>query len=170
MVAVICGMLIYVNATVFNLISPPGFVNDLIAFVALGLAIGLTIITLTIIIRDKRRSLLLKTQKLNVLDANKETDKAPELVPSPTIVQKSTIIFKDDQKTLLAKQPIIQLTKVICPACRKEFSLPDYEKDYIVDFGPPKKTNLIKKCPNCKTAVPLKYNIGILEEEDIWKE
>ncbi len=73
------------------------------------------------------------------------------------------------QEKLSPKETVIPRTKVICPACRKEIWLPDYMKEYVVDFGPPKKSNIIKICPSCQASVPLK-RIGVLDEEEIWKE
>ena len=88
-------------------------------------------------------------------------------------VQKSTVTVEAagvEQKDHSASiKEVIERPSRICPACRKEFTLPVYESDYIVDFGPPKQSNLIKLCPNCGVSIALK-RIGSLNEEDIWKE
>jgi hypothetical protein len=321
----VCSLLFYANAVAFNLISAPIFVNDIIAYAALTVAVTLTVITLTIVIRDKRRSVFPKTQKSTVIDSIKESNAAPETpdtASSPTIAQESadkvesdvatietakvpdetpapiappakvfrkrnffviivtftvgllffanvvafglislpeyviyaavagaaalaaitlTVILSEKIKVLgnriksfvsgpqiqdiinevketdqapdtasapviaqvspktvdsyaellrrfgvrkaisefeedtvepeepLPQQPVIPSAKVICPACRKTFNLPDYERDYIVDFGRPKPSNPVKQCPHCQTSIPLKCS-GAVEEEDIWKD
>ncbi len=70
----VCGLLFYANAVTFELISAPLFVNDIISYVALTVAVTLTIIMLTIVIRDKRRELLFsKIQKSNVVNSSEES-------------------------------------------------------------------------------------------------
>jgi len=312
----VCGLLFYANGVAFNLISAPIFVNDIIAYATLLVAVTLTVITLTIVIRDKRKGLFVKTQKSNVdsvveldqvsdtvsspaiaqtsadrdesdvaviettkvpdetpapiaprakvfskrtlfviilaftvgllffanavgfglislpqyfiyaavagavalaavavtlvfgekikvlghiiksilsepqvINEVKEPDEAPDIAPAPVIAQTSTIkvdpytemlrqfsvqktTSKLDADTIelekqLPKKPVIPPTKVICPACRKEFNLPIYEKDFIVDFGSPKQSSLIEPCPYCRTPIHLKRK-G--DQEDIWKD
>jgi hypothetical protein len=299
----VCGLLFYANGVASNLISAPTYVGDIITFSALTVAVALTVITLTIVIRDKRRSLFAKKQKsivansdkesieipssvLSSVDSQENTDKVesdivavakvfgkrnlfviivvlvvglllvanagafglislpqysiyatlagaiaiatipltillsdkikalghriknfwaepdiqeiikevkePDQVPdiAPVIAQTSTIKvdpytemlrqfrvqktsrkFEADnaEQEQLPKKPVIPPTKVICPACRKEFSLPIYERNYIVDFGQPKRSNPIERCPHCQTSIPLKRR-GAVEEDDMWKD
>ncbi len=91
MAAFVCGLLFYANAVAFNLISTPVFVNDIIAFGALGVAVVLTVITLMIVTGDMRRIRLLRIQKSNV-DIVVEIDHASDTVSSPIIAQ--TIVDK----------------------------------------------------------------------------
>lgn len=91
----VCGSLFYANGVAFNLISAPMFVNDIIAYAALTVAVTLTIITLTIVIRDKRKGIFIKTQKLNV-DSVVELDQASDTVSSPTIAQTRADIVESD--------------------------------------------------------------------------
>ncbi len=304
MAVFVCSLLFYANAVTFNLISAPSYVSDIIAYSALSVAVALTLIMITIVIRDKSRGVFSKTQKPNVIGVIKESNALPIMVPStvdaqenpdkvesnppnfqtikesevsPTPVPPSAessnkrllfaisiaaaasllifanlvtfgliplpeyfafaaasgavalatamlvrglidkisgatsknpdsqfivavkesneasctiqtgkipdktpiafnaqkIIVRKDEDTAEEEKPptkkaTIPLTKLICPACRKEFSLPIYEKDLIVDFGPPKKSNIIKPCPNCGVSIPLKRKV-VVEEEDLWK-
>ncbi len=169
MAVFVCGLLLYANGVAFNLISAPTYIVDIIAFLALAVAVGLTVVTLAIVIRDKRRILSARTQKSNV-DSVVKLDQPSNTLSSPTVsaVKESGEPLETGQEQL-PKKPVIRPTKVICPACRKEFNLPSYERDYIVDFGRPKRTNLIKQCPHCKTSITLKRK-GAFEDEDIWKD
>ncbi len=91
MAAFVCGLLLYANAIAFNLISTPVFVNDIIAFGTLGVAVVLTVVPLTIVTRDIRRIRSLRIQKSNV-DTVVEIDHAADAVSSPIIAQ--TIVDK----------------------------------------------------------------------------
>ena len=88
-------------------------------------------------------------------------------------VQKSTILVEaagvEPKNHSLPVKELIERPVRICPACRKEFTLPVYESDYIVDFGSPKQSNLIKRCLNCGVSIALK-RIGAVEDEHVWKE
>ena len=84
----VCGLLFYANVVAFNLISAPIYVGDIIAFSALTVAVTLTIITLTVVIRDKLKGLFLKSQKSNV-DSVVKLDQASDSVSSPTVTQTS---------------------------------------------------------------------------------
>ena len=162
MVIFVCGLLIYANVVAFNLISAPTFVNDIIAYATLTVAVTLTIIILRIVIRDKSKSNEL-TYTIPLAVSTKETVKISNKTPLPIILP-ANIDEKEKQPT---HQLTMQPTKLICPACRKEFNIPTFWGDLIVDFGPPKQSNLIKNCPNCETPIPLKRKDV---PEDIWKE
>jgi hypothetical protein len=320
MAVFVCGLLLYANGVAFNLISAPTYIGDIIAFSALAVAVGLTLVTLTIVIRDQRRILAARKQKINVDNIVKldqpsdtvsspiiaqtieekvepeitaiETVKVPDethspIVPSPAkvfekrnlfiiiiaftvgllffanavafglislpayaiygavagavaiaslsvavilrkkievlgtkikrfiseadlqdilneekepdqvvdiaaepVIAKTTTKKVDTYEELfrqfglqnarsrleadkaeqeqIPKKPVIPPTKVICPACRKEFTLPNYERNYIVDFGPPTPSSLIKRCPHCETSIALKQKGSV--EENLWKE
>ena len=188
------GLLIIANAGAFDLINLPE--NSIYAAVA-G-AVALEAITLTIILGEKIKvlghrikSFLTEPKIQEVIKEDKELGQAPAIAPVSVITQTSTKKVDPyvemlrqlgvqktarkleadnaEQQKKLPKKPVIPPTKVICPACRKEFNLAIYERDYIVDFGPTKKTNLIKICPNCQASIPLKRR-GILGEENILKE
>ena len=188
------GLLLIANAGAFDLINLPE--NAIYSTVA-G-AVALEAITLTIILGEKIKvlghrikSFLTEPKIQEVIKENKEPGQAPAIAPVSVIAQTSTKKVDPyaemlrqlgvqktarkleadnaEQQKKLPKKPVIPPTKVICPACRKEFNLAIYERDYIVDFGPTKKTNLIKICPNCQASILLKRR-GILREEDIWKE
>ena len=158
-----CSLLFFANALAFNLISSSILVNDFIAYAILAVATVLTIITLTILIRDKRK-------KSNALDAITESNELSCKVSPSISIQKTSNVVEANLaggKNQSAKQFVMKTAKMICPACRKEFSLPAFWGDLIVDFGPPKQSNLIKNCPNCETPIPLKLRGST---EDNWKE
>jgi hypothetical protein len=194
MAAFVCGLLLYANAIVFNLISLPAYS----IYIAVAGAVALTAITLTMLLGKKIKilgsrikSFVAEPQIQDIINEFKETDQAPETSPVTLIAkeeikkvdpydelfrqygfQKTTSTLEPDtvkQENFSPKEPVIPRTKVICPACRREIWLPNYMKEYVVDFGPTKKTNLIKICPSCQASVPLK-RIGVLDEEEIWKE
>ena len=66
MFVLVCGLLFFADGIAFNLISPPLFVNDLISYATLSVAIVLTIITLTIVFGDMRQGLSFETQKSDI--------------------------------------------------------------------------------------------------------
>jgi hypothetical protein len=157
----VVGLLFYANLVAFNLISVPTFVFDSIAYVALAAAVALTIVMVTIVNKDKREALIEKTQ-----ESNEKLDASP---PKANLQKpKSNIELVFGEKKQPAKQAVIKPTKLFCPACRKEFSLGSLEGDYMINFGPPKPSNIIKYCPNCRTPISLKRK-GIAEE-DIWND
>ena len=150
------GLLFFANALTFNLISSPIFVNDIIAYAFLAAATVVTILTLTILIRDKRK----KSTGFDIITESNEV--SSKVSPSISIQKTSSTVEANlaGEKNQSAKQFVMETAKLICPACRKEFSLPIYQKDLIVDFGPPKQSNIIKNCPNCETPIPLKHQNG----------
>ena len=163
----VCGLLIYANVVAFNLISVPTFVFDIIAYVALAAALALM---LTVVIMDRRKRLSAKTQEPNVLDAAKEPNETSDVIPSPVNLQKTSKVVEVDiaeQKNLSVKQLVMEPTKIFCPACRKEFSLGIFEGDYMINFGPPKPSNIIRYCPHCDTPIALKRRGA---EEDVWND
>jgi hypothetical protein len=163
----VCGLLIYANVVAFNLISVPTFVFDIIAYVALAAALALM---LTVVIMDRRKRLAAKTQEPNVLDAAKEPNETSDVIPLPVNLQKTSKVVEVDiaeQKNQSVKQLVMDPTKLFCPACRKEFSLGIFEGDYMVDFGPPKPSNLIRYCPHCDTPIALKRRGA---EEYVWND
>jgi hypothetical protein len=188
------GLLFFGNAVSFGLISLPNY----FIYAAVASSVALAAITLTIILRekikvlgDKMKSFLAEPDIQEIIKELKEPDQVPDIAPAPVIaqtstkkvdsydellrqfsVQKNTSRLEPDnagQKEQLPKKPMISSTKVICPSCRKEFNLPIYERNYIVDFGPTKKSSRIKICPNCQASVPLKLR-GDLEEDTLWNE
>ena len=193
-VVLVVGLLLVANAGAFGLISLPQYS----IYAALAGAIAIATIPLTILLGDKIKvlghkikSLLAEPDIQEIIKEIKIPDQAPDIAPAPVIAQTSTIkvdpytemlrqfrIQKtvrkleadtEEQEKQLPKKSVIPPTKVMCPACRKEFNLPNYEIDYIVDFGQPKRSTLIKRCPHCQTSIPLKRS-GVVEEEDIWKD
>ena len=167
MIVIVVAQLIFANGVAFGLIDLP----DSSIYAAIAGAVALTVITFAVALKDIQRSAYAKAQKTEVVAPLKEPNKAPLTFSQPVNIQKSTSILELD----LAKpknhstQPLItQPTRLICPTCRKEFNIPFFEGNLMVDFGPPKQSNLIKLCPNCEAPVPLK-RIGAAEEE-IWKE
>jgi hypothetical protein len=164
----VIGLLLYANCIAFNLISVPVFVFDFIAYVALAAAVALT---LTIVIMDKRKGLFIKIQEPDAVDLVKETNVMTDVIPSPTNLQKTTNVVEADveeQKNQSVKQLVMEPTKLFCPACRKEFSLGIFEGEYMVNFGPPKPSNIIRYCPHCDSPIGLKRK-GIVEE-DPWSD
>jgi hypothetical protein len=89
MAVFVCGLLFYANAVAFNLISAPRFISDIITYAALTVAVSLTVITLTIVIRDKRRSLFAKTQKSIIANSNKESIEMPSTILLPVDSQEN---------------------------------------------------------------------------------
>jgi hypothetical protein len=167
MIAIVIAQLIFANGVAFGLIALP----ESSIYAAIAGAVALTVITFATALKDIQRSALTKAQKSHAIAMLKESTKAPVTFHQPVNIQKCTSVLEVD----LAKQknqptqPLIMLpTKLICPTCRKEFNIPFFEGNLMVDFGPPKPSNLIKLCPHCEGPVPLK-RIGVAEEE-IWKE
>jgi hypothetical protein len=180
-IAFTVGLLFFANAVAFGLISLPEYSM----YAAVAGAAALAAITLTILLGEKIKilgnrikSFVSEPQIRDIINEAKEPDQATDIVSASVIAQTSTIKVDPYTEMLrqfsvqrtarkleadnaelekqLPKKPVIPPTKVICPACRKKFSLPIYEKDFIVDFGPPKKSNLIKPCPYCQTPITLK--------------
>jgi hypothetical protein len=175
MAGIVVGLLFYANIRAFNLFSAPAIVNDMVVFAALAMAVSLTIIFLVIIVRDKSKAVvLLKGQKSQNIEGVKESEK--EYCTLPTPINSQTTVSKTEpnkqifqaitpeQKNRVKNKP----NKLICPACRREFELPIYLGDLIVDFGSPKQSSIFKQCTNCGAVVTLK-KMG--ESEDyVWKE
>ena len=69
MFILVCGLLFFADGAAFNLISAPLFVNDLISYATLSVAIILTIITLTIVLRDIRLGLSFEPEKSDIVRA-----------------------------------------------------------------------------------------------------
>jgi hypothetical protein len=187
-------LLFFANAVAFGLISLPEYAT----YVALAGAVALAAIALTMILGEKIKVLGSRVKRFvsepdiqEIINEVKEPDQAPDTASAPVIAQTSSIkvdpyaemlrqfrvqrtarrleVDTEELEKELPKKPVIPPTTVMCPACRKEFNLPNYERDYIVDFGRPKQSNLIKQCPYCQTSVPLKRR-GVVEEDDIWKD
>jgi prepilin signal peptidase PulO-like enzyme (type II secretory pathway) len=192
-VALTVGLLLFANAVAFGLIS----LHEYSMYAAVAGAVAIAAIVVTIILIEKIKILGEKIKKFvsepqirEIINEVKEPYQAPDTAPAPVIAQTNTKkvdsyaellrqfsvqktinkleVDKAEQEKQLPKKPVIPPTKVICPACRKEFSLPIYEKDLIVDFGSPKQSNTIKECPHCRTPMRLKRKGTV--EEDIWKE
>jgi len=168
MIAIVVGQLIFANGVAFGLIALP---NSSI-YAAIAGAVALTVITFAIALKDIQRSALAKAQKSDAGSPLEESNKAPVTFSQPVNIniQKSTSVMELDlakQKNQSNQPSITQPSKLICPTCRKEFNIPFFEGNLMVNFGPPKQSNIIKLCPHCEAPVPLK-RIGTKEE--IWKE
>jgi hypothetical protein len=96
MAVFVCGLLLYANAVAFNLISARTYVGDIIAYSAFTVAVTLTIITLTIVIRDKRRSLFVKTQKSFGANSNKESIEISSTILLPVDSQENIDRFESN--------------------------------------------------------------------------
>jgi hypothetical protein len=189
MIAFTAGLLFFANAVAFGLISLPPYIiyatvasAVIIAAIAVYLILGVKI---KVLVGDKIKSVF---SALDLQESPNETKKpdqvsntgvAPVNAQSTMKVDPVTEMLRQlglqkttseaEQEKFLLKKPVIPPTKVICPACRKVFNLPIYERNYIVDFGTPKKSNLIKQCPHCQTPIRLKRSSEV-EEEDIWED
>ena len=187
-IIIVVGLLFFADGVAFGFIALPEFSM----YAAIAGAVALTAITIAIALKDKLRRSLPKTQKQGEIQqkqaeeqqkpieepkkqdedvAVKESNKAPGTFVGPFYIRKSANTVEPDlakQENPPTKPFIMQPTKVICPACRKEFNVPFFEGNLIVDFGPPKQSNLTKVCPHCQTPVRLKRN-GVADGE-IWKE
>lgn len=166
MIAIVVAQLIFANGVAFGLIALP----ESSIYAAIAGAVALTVITFAVALKDIQRSAYAKTQKPDAVAPQKEPNKTPVTLIQPVKTQKSTSALDlpiAKQKNQSTKQLIRQPTKLICPTCRKEFNIPFFEGNLMVDFGPPKQSNIIKRCPNCEALVPLK-RLGAKEE--IWKE
>jgi len=157
----VVGLLFYANLVAFNLISVPAFVFDSIAYVALAAAVALALVMVTIVNKDKRVALIVKTQ-----EQNEKKDSNPPKVNLQKPTRNIELVFGEKKQPI--KQVVVKPIKLFCPACRKEFSLGSLEGDYMINFGPPKPSNLIKYCPNCRSPISLKRK-GVAEE-DIWND
>jgi len=166
MITIVVAQLIFANGVAFGLIALP----ESSIYAAIAGAVALTVITFAVALKDIQSSAYAKTQKPDAVAPQKEPNKTPVTLIQPVNTQKSTsaldlpLAKQKNQST----QPLIrQPTKLICPTCRKEFNIPFFEGNLMVDFGPPKQSNIIKHCPNCEALVPLKR---ICAKEEIWKE
>jgi hypothetical protein len=169
MIVIVVGQLIFANGVAFGLIALPASS----IYAAIAGAVALTVITFAIAFKDVQRTSFAKAQKSGAVVPLEESNKAPVTFSQPVNIniQKSTSALELDlakQKNQSTQPLITQPTKLICPTCRKEFNIPFFEGNLMVDFGPPKQSNLTKLCPHCEAPVPLK-RIGAKEEE-IWKE
>lgn len=150
------------------------FVNNIVAFVALAIAATLTIIFLTIVVRDKRNSVCQKEQKSQTIEGDKESERASSNTSLPINSQEIISKTEPNDKNLQTMMPEqknrlkIKPNKLICPACRREFELPIYLGDMMVNFGPPKTSNIVHQCLYCGAIIALKQKDAI--EEDVWKE
>jgi hypothetical protein len=190
-IAVAVGLLFFANAVAFELISLPYYS----IYAAVAIIVPLVAIELTLILSGKIKGLGTRIKRFTaeslIPNKVKEQDQAPDIISAPVIAQTNTkkvdtydelsrqlgienVINKigtdtTEKQKQLPKKPVIPPTKVICPACRQEFILPIYERNYIVDFGRTKRSNLIKQCPHCQTPIPLKSN-SLTEEENFWED
>ena len=173
MIVFVSGLLFYANGIAFNLFSAPMFASDIFAFVALAVAVTFAVATLTLIFRDIRsNAIALRTKKQQVIGFVKESEEAsgnpqvPQVVKAQESEEKTKIELSElDNKSF--NQIKIERTKLICPACRKEFELPLYLGELMVDFGPPKQSNLIRQCRHCGENIALKQKEVA---EEVWKE
>ena len=155
---VVCGLLFYANGIAFGLFASPIFSSEVVAFLVVTVAVALTMIVLTIVFVEKRKG----TRDV------KESDEVAFTVPLPLIAQEDKKIETKPNMygNLLINQEVKikqERVKLICPACRKEFKLPSYMKDLIVDYGPTKKSNIISRCLNCDQLINLKQESSLQE-------
>jgi hypothetical protein len=191
-IAVTVGLLFFANAVAFGLISLPVYS----IYVAVAGAVALAAISVAMILGDKIKVLGSRIKRFasepdirDIINEDNEPDQGPDIAPAPVIdqattkkvdsyakllrqfsVQKTPLKLEADtieREKQLPKKPVIPPARVMCPACRKEVNLPIYEKDFIVDFGSPKQSNLIKPCPYCRTPIQLKRKGN---QEDLWKD
>jgi hypothetical protein len=173
MIVFVSGLLFYANAMAFNLVSAPMFANDIVAYVALTVAVIFAISTLTLIFRDMQsNAVALRIKKQQVICAVKESEEASGTVPLPdppreNISEEKIKIELSEKDNQSLKQLKIERTKLICPACRKVLELPIYLGEMIVDFGPPKTSNLVRQCRYCGAIIALKQKDA---PEEVWKE
>ena len=163
MLIFVCGLLFYANGIAFGLFASPIFSPEVVAFLAVAIAVALTIIILTIALVEKQKG----------IEDVKEADEAAVTVLSPVNIQeqKKIDLKPNTDGNLIISQEIEvkqKRVKLICPACRKEFRLPIYMKDLIVDYGPPKLPKIIRRCPYCDQLINLKPENT--PQEDVWKE
>jgi uncharacterized membrane protein len=170
-------LLFYAMGVVLHLVASFIFAPDIEAILAEVVAVILLVVMFYLDFIEKRRGTPLDSHRTDLSSISarenvKHVESDPEVIQSVK-VQKSTIKVEaakaEQNQSALVKQLITHPTYLICPVCRKEFSLPIYERDYIVDFGPPKQSNLIKHCLYCGASISLK-RIGTVEEEGIWKD
>ena len=174
----VCGLLFYANGVAFNLFSVPAFAYDTIANAVLAVALTLTVITLTVVLRDMRNGTFPRTQKSQIIRDVKEPERSHGTTPLPINAQKTISSVKLgaeefqaailEQNSQPLKQEKTERTKLICPACRKIFDLPTYLGELMVDFGPPKPSNLIRQCHHCGAIIELKQKGA--EDEEVWRE
>ena len=101
---------------------------DFLIYAAIGSAVAVTLIPLAIVLIDKRKGVAsIEHSTLNIPQENIEISNIPPLIILPAEIQKSMDRAGEDtaeQKKQPVKQLTMQVTKLICPACRKEFNLP----------------------------------------------
>jgi hypothetical protein len=171
MAIIVCSLLFYAIGIELNLIASPILASDIVAIGALTVAVVLVIMMYSISFFEKRKGALSEVPIKQVIDAVKESNQAADATLPPANIQKNTIEVEPnsaEQKNQLAKQLMTPPGKLICPACRKEFSQPILMTECIVDYGPPSKLpKKIVYCPYCTQPINLKQKSTA--KKDIWE-
>ena len=163
MLTTVSALMVYADGVALNIFPAP-VAQDLISYVTLAAAVALTAFTLGMDSKDEREDRLLRTFDVQVTETAKETNRAKENAALPITTQSKRqnqpsiprpVVHSIDNKKIVIDRAQ-ETVKIICPACRKEFILPSYLADYVLDFGPPKQTNRIINCHYCETLIRLK--------------
>ncbi len=177
----VVALIAYANGVAFNLITLPSSMNNIVAYSALGVAVTLTLVIIGFVIRNVRLQGF-DAWKKNLPDIGSPvkfdrtvSPKTPSSTSSISAKTQAIKVQKSEEKieiemseddNQLFKPMKASPSKLICPACRKEFEMPAYLGELMVDFGPRKSSNLIRECRHCGTIIALKQ-AGASDE--VWK-
>jgi hypothetical protein len=160
---IVSGLLIYADGIVLGIFSTLG-AQDIVAYGTTVLAVVLTFLILAVNYKDAPKGKFSDTERVQGTEVSKESNKTTKDMGATVKVQhaqlkQSSIVqssrsFKNQPKAI--SEEVQEKVKHVCPACRKELTLPSYLADYILDFGPPKNSNQFISCHYCNTTIRLK--------------
>jgi uncharacterized Zn-finger protein len=155
-----CVLIFYASGIATNLFASPVFsmfwiisyqtAHNIVTYVAVIIAIALTITPLTINLIQKPKTLFPETHNKPVIRTIKATNEAPVRVTPPTNNQKITNnpeSNKTEQKNQSAKQPIIQPTKQSTTQIPTQ---PNTDKNATTNQEADIKNKNKITCPTCK--------------------
>lgn len=160
---IVSGLLIYADGIVLGIFSTLG-AQDIVAYGTIVLAVALTFLILAVNYKDASKDKFSDTERVQGTKVGKETNKTTEdtgvtIKEQLAQLKQSSITKALGQSRINQKaisERVQEKVKLVCPACRKELTLPSYLADYILDFGPPKNSNQFINCHYCNATIRLK--------------
>jgi hypothetical protein len=160
MIAIILVLLFFANAVAFKLFTLPSFEANVASYVILAAAVALTIQVLAIVFIERRRAVVLQERNLHgtvVENSSGASVTQPEKqLSTEPLTQSSSQKASQQQNNIELIKQAREKVKLVCPACRKEFSSTILTEDFMVDYGPSKSSNIIRHCPYCLQPIELK--------------
>lgn len=163
MIMIACCLVLYAVGIVTNFFASPVFsmffiisydtAHDVVSYVAL--AIGLSMIALTISLVKKRKSAVLKPEDKPVIGAGKASSRAPIQTTLSEFVEATnpTPSQSDSDSNTVSNQEagiILDSDALTCPACKKKFIDPVFTLDYSA-LTP----RLVRRCPYCDQPIDI---------------